>query len=102
MTHSDFRKRRLERPLFLLQYKGFTAKSSLSEHQTQEYLSLSQLQQLMVCCFVPSPRLSFIPTWFKLIRIHKASAVGVFIVDNNEKPFSNQDEAHFQNVIRVS
>ena len=102
MTRTIPRHEMKKRPVFILNFKGFQDKSTLSEHQTQEYVTLYQLQQLLICCFVPSPRVSFLPNWFKMIRCHKASCIGIFIIDGIERPFDDKDLSKFKHVIRVS
>lgn len=90
------------KPKFILCMRGFTANISSPElvGREQSYLTLNQIQQLLMSCFIGAPLLSFKPDWFILERCLKASKVAIFFFDCDKVPHKRISPL-FKEVVRV-
>ncbi|RWS01759.1 putative exonuclease-like protein [Dinothrombium tinctorium] len=68
-----------QKPRFKLLENGFKARVNCVERA----LTIYDIQCFILSCFIPSPRLSFVPSFYELLRCLKASKVAIFILDDN-------------------
>ncbi|XP_015781521.1 RNA exonuclease 1 [Tetranychus urticae] len=89
------------KPKFILLMKGFNAKGAHDlKNREQQFLTLGDMQQLILSCFLPAPKLNFKPEWFILQRVLKAEKAAVFLLDFDADELHSKFSTTFDDIVR--